>query len=327
MIFLVKLGTPQGRTELDARRVLDLMCWANRCVLSKGDAMQSVKSPWVATFDQFAGSIKGSAIVAAPYITREPVERLVSKLGARRRSVRLELLTNLSSDSAVGGSLDVGALAWLCEKAPNTTVRHLRYLHAKAYVADDHLAIVTSSNLTNGGLHRNHELGVAITAPEAVRDIATDLTEYGELGVLVPGDDLATLGDIAQQARERRSAVQAASSGDSKNGPDEIARTIDERLIELRTAGEEFRSDPRGSITGQFADAVRYVLRRYGPLPTSEIGPLVRTLKPELCDDEVDRVINGQSFGKRWKHDIRNAQQQLKKDGIIALENRKWRLV
>ena len=61
-------------------------------------------------------------------------------------------------------------------------------------------------------------------------------------------------------------------------------------------------------------------------MPTAELNVLVRNLKPELCDDEVDRVINGQSFGKRWKHDIRNAQQQLKRQGQIVLENRKWRL-
>lgn len=138
-------------------------------------------------------------------------------------------MTNLYPDSLIDGSLDIGALVWLCEQVPGTTVRHLRYLHAKAYLADEHTAIVTSANLTNGGLCRNRELGVAITDPEGVRDIADDLREYGNLGVLVP-------------------------------------------------------------------------------------------------DDEVDRVIGGRAFGKRWKHDIRNAQQQLKRDGSIVLQNRKWGL-
>lgn len=97
-------------------------------------------------------------------------------------------------------------------------------------------------------------------------------------------------------------------------------------MIDLRVAPPEFVNDPKGSITGQFSEAVRYVLARHGPLPTREINALVRYLKPELCDDEVDRVIHGQSFGKRWKHDIRNAQQQLKRQGLTVLENRTWRL-
>jgi hypothetical protein len=77
--------------------------------------MQSIKSPWAATFDEFAGSIRRSAIIAAPFITRQPVERLAGELRSRRKLVRLELLTNLYSDSLIDGSLDIGALAWLCE--------------------------------------------------------------------------------------------------------------------------------------------------------------------------------------------------------------------
>ena len=289
--------------------------------------MQSIKYPWVDTFDQFAGSIRESAIIAAPFITREPVERLVAKLRSRRRSVQINLLTNLSPNSLIDGSLDGRAITWLCERVPGTTVRHLRYLHAKAYVADEHMAIVTSANLTTGGLYRNRELGVAITASEAVKDIAADLREYGSLGVLVEPDDLVALGDMAQRARERKATAEKAMPDHVKAEYDAIAKSIDERLVELRTAGAEFVTDPKGSITAQFADAVRYVLRQHGPLPTSEISPLVRTLKPELCDDKVDRIINGRTFGKRWKHDMRNAQQQLQRHGVIVLENRKWRLV
>ncbi len=289
--------------------------------------MQSVKSPWAVTFDEFAGSIRESAIIAAPFITRQPVERLASKLGSRRASVQIDMLTNLYADSLIAGSLDIGALAWLCEQIPGTTVRHLRYLHAKAYVADEHTAIVTSANLTNGGLFRNHELGVTITDPTGVRDIADDLREYGNLGVLVPADALTELDAMTQQAQVSKATVARSASNSMVAAHDAIRSKMNERLVELRTTGEEFVTDPKGSITAQFAEGVIYVLRRYGPLPTSEIGPLVRSLKPELCDDEVDRVINGQSFGKRWKHDIRNAQQQLKRDGMIVLENRRWRLV
>lgn len=288
--------------------------------------MLSIKSPWSSTFDEFAGSIRESAIIAAPYITRQPIERLTEKLRSRRRSVRVDLLTNLHPDSSIDGSLDISALVWLCEQVPGTTVRHLRYLHAKAYVADEHTAIVTSANLTNGGLCRNRELGVAITDPDGVRDIADDLREYGNLGVLVPADDLADLETMAYRARVSQATINSAVSISVKAEHDVIRDEMNERLVKLRTAGEKFASDPNGSITSQFAEAVLYVLRRHGPMPTSQLSPLVRDLKPELCDDEVDRVIGDRTFGKRWKHDIRNAQQQLKRDGSIVLENRKWRL-
>ena len=289
--------------------------------------MTSIKSPWGATFDQFVGSIRESGIIAAPYITRRPVERLVRGLGGRRDTIKLNVLTSLHPDHLIDGALDADALSWLCKRVPGTSVRHLRYLHAKAYVADEHMAIVTSSNLTNGGIWRNHELGVAVTDPKGVREIADDLEEYGRLGVSVSESELAELSDLARLPPSRfPDAVDIHAPGTSP-GRGQAYDAINEKLITLRTAGEDFVSNPDGSVTAQFAEAVVYVLRRQGPLPTSELGPLVRYLKPELCDDEMDRVINGRAFGKRWKHDIRNAQQQLKRDGKIVLENRKWRMI
>ncbi len=291
--------------------------------------MQSIKSPWSATFDQFAGSIQETAIIAVPYITRQPIERLAGKLRSRLKSVRLDVMTNLYADSLIDGSLDIGALAWLCEQVPGTTVRHLRHLHAKTYVADEHTAIVTSANLTNGGLFRNHELGVAITDPMGVKDIADDLREYGNLGVLVPSDALLDLVDMAQQAKASKATGDRAVPAGLKMDHDAIRDNMNERLVELRTAGEAFTTDPKASITAQFCDAIKYVLRQRGPMSTRDMNPLIQSLKPELCDDEVDRIINGVTFGRKWKHQVRNAQVQLRREGTIVQEgsrNSPWRL-
>lgn len=291
--------------------------------------MTSIKSPWAIKFDEFAGSIEESAIIAAPYITRQPVERLADKLHSRRRSVRLDVLTSLHADSLIDGSLDIGALAWLCEQIPGTTVRHLRYLHAKAYVADGHTAIVTSANFTNGGLCRNRELGVAITDPDGVKDIAEDLREYGNLGVLVPAEALAELDAMTHQAQTSKATVDRSVSTIAVAAHNAIRSNMNERLVELRTTGGAFTTSPRASITAQFCDAIRYVLRQNGPMSTRDMNPLIQNLLPELCDDEVDRIINGVTFGRKWKHQVRNAQVQLRRDGTIVQEggrNSPWRL-
>lgn len=291
--------------------------------------MTSIKSPWLSTFDQFAGSIQESAIIAAPFITRQPVERLASKLHSRRGSVRLDVLTNLHADSLIDGSLDIGALAWLCEQVPGTIVRHLRYLHAKAYVADGHTAIVTSSNFTNGGLQRNRELGLAITDPDGVRDIAEDLREYGNLGVLVPAEDLAQLDAMRHQAQMSKATVDRSMSTTAVAAHNAVRSNMNERLVELRTNREAFATNPRVSITAQFCDAIRYVLRQNGPMSTRAMNPLIQNLLPELCDDEVDRIIDGVTFGRKWKHQVRNAQVQLRRNGTIVQEggrNSPWRL-
>ena len=288
--------------------------------------MPSVKSPWATTFDQFVSSIQESAIIAAPFITRQPVERFVQRLHSPN-SVRLDLLTNLNEHNLSDGLVDSAALLWLCEEVPQTTVRHLRYLHAKVYIADNHTAIVTSANLTNGGLFRNYEIGVKITDPKEVVDISCDLQEYGEFGVLVPAEALSELDAMARESRKLRQESSDATRHQDDSKYNESLKHISERLAELRTNAEGFAIDPEASITAKFADAVKYVLKRNGPLPTTEIHPLIQELMPEWCDDNVERIIKGVSYGMKWKHDVRNAQAQMKGSGVIVLEEGRWRLV
>jgi hypothetical protein len=54
-------------------------------------------------------------------------------------------------------------------------------------------------------------------------------------------------------------------------------------------------------------------------MPTAELHPLIQRIHPDLCDDSVDRVIDGKHFGKKWKHAVRTAQQHLKKIGKVEL--------
>ena len=233
--------------------------------------------------------------------------------------VRLDVLTNLHADSLIAGSVDSGALAWLCEQVPGATVRHLPGLHAKSYVADGHTAIVTSANLTNGGLKGNYELGVKVTDPQDVSEIADDLVEYSKLGSIVPLDSLTALDDQAQAARQRQGTVSQSVPENVKAEINAVLDDIDEQLRLLRTLRGE-------STTAIFARAVQYILRKHGPLSTRDINPLVQELFPDMCDDSVHRVINGVSFGRRWKHQVRNAQVQLRRDGTIVRDGNRWML-
>ena len=292
--------------------------------------MRIIKSPWGATFDEFVESIRESAIIAAPFIAQRSVERLARRLGSRRRSVRLEMLTSLNEDSLINGATDAAALAWLCDRAPGTTVRHLGNLHAKAYIADGHTAIVSSANLTDGGLRRNLELGVAITDPATVREIAGDLRAYGSLGILIPPDALVELDDMAQKARRNRAAIDWVAPDGLKSEREAIRSAMRERLVQLGVAGEEFSVNPEASLQAQFTQAILYVLRRHGPTSTRDMHPIIQQLKPEICDDEIDLIINGMNFGRNWHHKVRNAQVGLRRNGVIAKEkgrNQPWRLV
>jgi hypothetical protein len=74
-----------------------------------------------------------------------------------------------------------------------------------------------------------------------------------------------------------------------------------------------------------FSDTITFPLTK-GPLRTEELHPLIQLLHPDLCDDSVDRVIDGVHFGQKWTHYVPNAQQYLKRNGEIEFDGSRWNM-
>ena len=280
--------------------------------------MQSLSSPWAEAFEEFARSIRKRAIVVAPFITEQPLKRLAYHLDTNNLP-KITILTNLAVDSLLQGSVNGQAIADFCKAVPTTTVRHLPGLHAKAYVADEHTAIITSGNLTHNSLHRNYEYGVQITNPNMVRRIAADLQEYGDLGAQVSLQELDHIAVVSGTLREKhRRAINSARTN--------LRQEFESQLASTHEALRSLRGKPGESTTSILSRTLLYVLKRE-PLTTLEIHPLVQNIHPDLCDESIDRIINNVHFGKKWKHHVRNAQQSLKRSGLLELVDGKWQLI
>lgn len=63
-----------------------------------------------------------------------------------------------------------------------TTVSSLAKLHAKVYIVDESFAMITSANLTYGGLKSNFEYGVLLDDKKTIKTIKQDIEEYATLG-------------------------------------------------------------------------------------------------------------------------------------------------
>jgi len=209
-------------------------------------------------------------------------------------------------------------LRQLRDYAGATAVRHLPGVHAKVYVADEDLAIVTSGNLTAGGLYRNFEYGVEIRSDPVTGTIKRDILEYGALGADVPPDQLDAYCNAADELQGLFDEQQRSTRREIRWRFEQSLRNAEESLIRVRLAG--------GPVHAVFARTIEYLLRSQGPLTTERLHPIIQTIHPDLCDDSVDRVIDGRRFGKKWKHAVRTAQQQLKKRGVIRYEHGFWRL-
>jgi len=269
-----------------------------------------------------AGLVRGARqhlLICSPFVGLEGARFVTENIPAAfAKKGRVTFLTNLSVKNLCQTSTDPLAIKSVVDHVPRSSVFHLPGLHAKAYIADESCAIITSGNLTGGGLYRNYEYGVQLTDAALVRQIGLDLSDFAQLGVEVPQSRLAAYCDVVRGLYESIRQAQRSAQNAIRQRFHKSLDRIEEDLIQLRLEG--------GPIHAVFSRTIEYLLRVHGPLATVQIHPMISSLHPDLCDDTVDRVIDGKRFGKKWKHAARTAQQQLKKQGKIVYGDGTWRL-
>jgi hypothetical protein len=281
-------------------------------------ALELLRKDWKSRLEELVGSAERSLFIAAPFITQPGVEVVESSLSSGfREQGEIRVLTSLDVLSICQGTCDPFALKSLLGRTPSSTLTHLPRLHAKVYIADDRAAIVTSGNLTTGGLVANFEYGVALNEPSLVRKVKNDIVEYASLGAVLGDEQLISFCEASDSVREAFRKQTASVAKRFRAEFEAQARIAEDQLIRLRLSG--------GAHHTVFAKTVLYLLKRHGPLKTIEQHPLIQAIHPDLCDDSIDRVIDGQHFGKKWKHAVRTAQQQLKAAGLIELgQDGRW---
>jgi phosphatidylserine/phosphatidylglycerophosphate/cardiolipin synthase-like enzyme len=207
--------------------------------------------------------------------------------------------------------MDLAAVVSFRDYLPGFNLTHLPSVHAKVYVADRNMAVVTSGNLTGSGLAGNIEYGVSFDDELTVSQIRNDFEAYARLGAQV---DLAEITSLTEQLSELKDSFLQAQ----KTIRTRARRAFEQKLREsqLRLLRQRVKGKTTHAI---FSESILFLLTKH-PMSTAE-------LHPDICDDSIDRVIDGQHFGKRWKHLVRNAQQHLKRQGRIRFDGKRWELL
>ncbi len=278
------------------------------------ESYELVRFPVEQKFRDVVEQAEDTLFIATPYIKSYGVESVLRNTTARK----LKLLTNLELANVSGSGFDLESLLKFWDRF-DLTVSSLGKLHAKVYVADKKLAFLTSANLTRGGLRENYEYGIILRDARTVQLILDDLDMYFRLGNIfgralaeqMQRDiaDIRVLQKQIQQSQEAKRLNQLL-----RNKTD----TLQTKILENRVRGK--------TVNSIFSDTIIYLLRTREPMSTEELHPFIQDIHPDICDDSIDRVINGQRFGKKWKHMVRNAQQSLKQNKVIELRGDKWHL-
>lgn len=278
-----------------------------------------ISSPWTSTFDGMLQHCRRSIVICSPYISHEPCKRLAEILDESLRSqLSLLLLTNLSCENMLSRATDVRGLIRLCEAIPNTDIRFLPNLHAKIYVSDEQ-AIVTSANLTLGGLTRNLEYGLCVSDATTVDRIRTDAQAFHAIGTHVDLPQLRLFESIVDELSDLQQKNQRAVKSALRRKFEIKLREADEEVLRVRVA----------SMTAHagFSKTILFILSTKGPCDTTRMYREIQSIHPDLCDDSVKLVIRGEVWSQaKWKHRVRHAQQLLSRQGQIVRADGVWKL-
>lgn len=283
------------------------------------NSFEPIGRGWGGRFSELVRNAREQLLICSPFITRGGVALVASNLSEKlREEGSLVFLTDLSPLSACEGATDPRAIEELAAVFRTSSLFHLSRLHAKVYIADSKQAIVTSGNLTSGGIYNNFEYGLFIDHAPSIEMIRKDMLDYAQLGALLDRSAMGRYCDVVDRARRDYLARQAELGESTRDRVRNTLRDAEDELIRSHLAG--------GAVHTVFAKTILYLLRRSGPLSTEELHPLIEGIHPDLCDNTVDRIIDGKHFGKKWKHAVRTAQQFLKRRGAIELHGGKWTL-
>ena len=139
-----------------------------------------VDSGWASELLDGVRVSAGRLRIVCPFIKERALNRL---LELHPKQVRV--ITRFNLAEFADGVSDIAALRNLLESG--AVIRGIRNLHAKVYLFGARRAIVTSANLTEGGLSHNPEFGVVTSDPAAIQACR----KYFDLLWRHAGDDLS----------------------------------------------------------------------------------------------------------------------------------------
>lgn len=130
--------------------------------------MKLLKNPWDNLFYDLISSSKESIKITSPYVKENIVSKMIS---SKKDIVDISLITSFKLMNYYVGASDLEALNKIIISGGN--IKNYQKLHSKIYIFDDKIAVISSSNLTNGGLINNFEYGVLID-DENVNNVVND---------------------------------------------------------------------------------------------------------------------------------------------------------
>jgi HKD family nuclease len=266
-------------------------------------SIQLLKSPFERDFRAILRKAKKEVIFSSPYINDAGASIFINSI-QNPANKKIRILTNLSARNIVDNVTQPAALLKIYTAFSCTTISSLEKLHAKIYIVDELFAVITSANLTNGGLRSNFEYGVTIDDPEKIKVIKRDVLDYASLGHIFEKEFLVKV----QEESKKIEKVQEKKEM-QRNDSDLKLLLAGQKKLDAIFAVRYEDTETRHSI---FTKTIFFLLKKHKQLTTHELYTLIKDLHPEMCNDDITYHNE-----KRWKIEIRQALFYWRRKGMV----------
>jgi HKD family nuclease len=280
--------------------------------------METLQKNWSSVLGNLFIESKSELTISTPYLSDDGVDFLVKSISNDfKKKGFLRIITNLSPRNIQQKATNPFCFGKIYNVINLVQLFHLPNLHAKVYIRDNKEAIITSGNLTAGGLYKNYEYGISINDTDVVKNIKNDITDYGNLGTLL---DKLAIHSLCNKYSDIYNKNLIIKDNDVLN--------IEQDLLNIKLQNTK-EINTEKSINFILTKTIDYLLSKYGPLKVMDLHNYIQSIHPDLCGTE-HRICNGRDYGLLWQHQVRTALVTLNKQNKVEHKggrNGLWQLI
>jgi len=130
-------------------------------------SVEIIRSPWISKFKELVLATRDNFIFTSPFIKVSAVNMIME---GRKHNFAVKGITSFRLRNFERGASDLEAIKTLLQ-TDNVLLKNIANIHSKIYIFDSFAAVISSANLTAGGLKGNVELGILLHEETLVKEL------------------------------------------------------------------------------------------------------------------------------------------------------------
>jgi phosphatidylserine/phosphatidylglycerophosphate/cardiolipin synthase-like enzyme len=268
--------------------------------------MEIITNPWKDMFLDLISSSENSIKIATPFIKEDICDDIIK---TKQKNSKLELITSFKLINIYLGAVDIKGIEKIIKN--NGIVKNFPKLHAKIYIFDDKEAVITSSNLTNGGLINNYEFGIYLNKKDEKGVVTQTVKEFNNISNndnvgKIKLDDINTVAEILSKIPKSNKINFPKYEIENTENKNDIIQINDEIIMSSLKGWEKdvfkiIKEIPEMTFTLKELKSYEKILKDKHP-DNNNILAKIRQQLQYLRDLGIIEFLGNGTYRKLWKN-------------------------